>query len=237
MWPRLLIAYRDGIAAAAAAARGGVARARARGRRGREARARAPDPDRAVRRRLGRVRRCGADLRRHHDRHEADADAALGARATSWCATSRPGLNGERFERELARRGYTFGHFPSSIYCSTVGGWLATRAAGQLSTKYGKVEDRVAGLTVVTGRGEVDRDRRPDARAARPELDAADLRQRGHARRDHVGAVARRAGAAARACFAATRSTTSRPASRRSGASCRRGCGPRSSGSTTSSTR
>jgi alkyldihydroxyacetonephosphate synthase len=65
------------------------------------------------------------------------------------------GLNGERFERELARRGYTFGHFPSSIYCSTVGGWIATRAAGQLSTKYGKVEDRVAGLTVVTGRGEL----------------------------------------------------------------------------------
>jgi alkyldihydroxyacetonephosphate synthase len=65
------------------------------------------------------------------------------------------GLSGERFERELERRGYTFGHFPSSIYCSTVGGWLATRAAGQLSTKYGKVEDRVAGLTVVTGRGEV----------------------------------------------------------------------------------
>jgi alkyldihydroxyacetonephosphate synthase len=65
------------------------------------------------------------------------------------------GVNGERFERELARRGYTFGHFPSSIYCSTVGGWLATRAAGQLSTKYGKVEDRTVGLTVVTGRGEV----------------------------------------------------------------------------------
>jgi alkyldihydroxyacetonephosphate synthase len=65
------------------------------------------------------------------------------------------GLNGERFERELERRGYTFGNFPSSIYVSTVGGWVATRAAGQLSTKYGKVEDRVAGLTVVTGRGEV----------------------------------------------------------------------------------
>ncbi len=65
------------------------------------------------------------------------------------------GLSGERFERELTRRGYTFGHFPSSIYCSTVGGWLACRAAGQLSTKYGKVEDRVAGLSVVTGRGEL----------------------------------------------------------------------------------
>jgi alkyldihydroxyacetonephosphate synthase len=65
------------------------------------------------------------------------------------------GINGERFERELARRGYTFGHFPSSIYCSTVGGWLATRAAGQLSTKYGKVEDRAVGLTAVTGKGEI----------------------------------------------------------------------------------
>ncbi|HTE54805.1 MAG TPA: FAD-binding oxidoreductase [Kofleriaceae bacterium] len=65
------------------------------------------------------------------------------------------GMNGERFERELNRRGYTLGHFPSSIYCSTVGGWLACRAAGQMSTKYGKIEDRVAGLTVVTGRGDV----------------------------------------------------------------------------------
>ncbi len=65
------------------------------------------------------------------------------------------GMSGERFERELAHRGYTFGHFPSSIYCSTVGGWLATRAAGQLSTKYGKVEDRAVGLTAVTGNGEI----------------------------------------------------------------------------------
>ncbi len=65
------------------------------------------------------------------------------------------GINGERLERALAARGYTLGHFPSSIYCSTVGGWLACRAAGQLSTKYGKIEDRVAGLTIVTGRGEI----------------------------------------------------------------------------------
>jgi len=78
-----------------------------------------------------------------------------GVRSDELICDVEAGLNGERFERELARRGYTFGHFPSSIYCSTVGGWLATRAAGQLSTKYGKVEDRVAGLTVVTGRGEI----------------------------------------------------------------------------------
>lgn len=82
--------------------------------------------------------------------------AALRAvRADEQLCDVEAGLSGERFERELARRGFTFGNFPSSIYCSTVGGWLATRAAGQLSTKYGKVEDRVAGLTVVTGAGEV----------------------------------------------------------------------------------
>jgi alkyldihydroxyacetonephosphate synthase len=65
------------------------------------------------------------------------------------------GINGERLERELARRGFTLGHFPSSMYCSTVGGWLACRAAGQMSTRYGKIEDRVVGLTFVSGRGEV----------------------------------------------------------------------------------
>jgi alkyldihydroxyacetonephosphate synthase len=76
-------------------------------------------------------------------------------RAAELLCDVEAGLSGERFERELGRRGYTFGHFPSSIYCSTVGGWIATRAAGQLSTKYGKVEDRVAGITLVTGRGDV----------------------------------------------------------------------------------
>src|SRR5689334_24565063 len=81
--------------------------------------------------------------------------ALRAVRGDELIADVEAGLSGERFERELARRGFTFGNFPSSIYCTTVGGWLATRAAGQLSTKYGKVEDRVAGLTVVTGRGEV----------------------------------------------------------------------------------
>ncbi len=65
------------------------------------------------------------------------------------------GINGEQFERALEKRGVTFGNFPSSIYCSTVGGWLATRAAGQMSSKYGKTEDRVLGITAVLGTGDV----------------------------------------------------------------------------------
>jgi alkyldihydroxyacetonephosphate synthase len=69
--------------------------------------------------------------------------------------TAQAGLNGERLERELERRGFTLGHFPSSIYCSTVGGWLAARSAGQMSTKYGKIEDMVLSMRAVTGRGDV----------------------------------------------------------------------------------
>ena len=46
----------------------------------------------------------------------------------------------------------TLGHWPQSIDLSTVGGWLACRSAGQLSTRYGKIEDMVLGLDVVVGR-------------------------------------------------------------------------------------
>jgi alkyldihydroxyacetonephosphate synthase len=51
--------------------------------------------------------------------------------------------------------GYTLGHWPQSMDLSTVGGWLACRGAGQYSTRYGKIEDMVAGLTVVLADGRV----------------------------------------------------------------------------------
>ena len=70
-------------------------------------------------------------------------------------ATFEAGIVGEHLEHELNRRGWTLGHFPSSIMCSTFGGWLAARSAGQLSTKYGKIEDMVRRLTFVDGTGEV----------------------------------------------------------------------------------
>jgi alkyldihydroxyacetonephosphate synthase len=64
-----------------------------------------------------------------------------------------PGLIGYPFERKLRSKGFTLGHFPSSIYCSSVGGWLAARSAGQFSSRYGKIEDMVDSLEVVTGTG------------------------------------------------------------------------------------
>ncbi|NMB74235.1 MAG: FAD-binding oxidoreductase [Myxococcales bacterium] len=64
------------------------------------------------------------------------------------------GAVGENLERELNRRGYTLGHFPSSIYCSTVGGWIAARSAGQCSSRYGKIEDMVRAVEYLDAAGE-----------------------------------------------------------------------------------
>jgi alkyldihydroxyacetonephosphate synthase len=70
-------------------------------------------------------------------------------------ATFETGILGTALEHELGRRGYTLGHFPSSIMCSTLGGWLAARSAGQCSTRYGKIEDMVRSVEAVTGTGEL----------------------------------------------------------------------------------
>jgi alkyldihydroxyacetonephosphate synthase len=65
------------------------------------------------------------------------------------------GHMGVPLEERLNREGFTLGHFPSSILCSTVGGWIAARSAGQCSGMYGKIEDMVAELECVTGTGEI----------------------------------------------------------------------------------
>ncbi|MHB1846933.1 MAG: FAD-binding oxidoreductase [Deltaproteobacteria bacterium] len=62
---------------------------------------------------------------------------------------------GWTLEEKLGRAGFTAGHFPSSMSCSTVGGWVAARGAGQLSTRYGKIEDLCLGVEAVLASGEV----------------------------------------------------------------------------------
>ena len=44
-----------------------------------------------------------------------------------------------------ASSGLTLGHFPQSFEYSTVGGWVATRSAGQASTGYGRIDELVRG--------------------------------------------------------------------------------------------
>ena len=73
---------------------------------------------------------------------------------TSLVVDVRAGTFGTWFEDTLrAVHGVTVGHWPQSIDLSTVGGWLACRGAGQLSTRYGKIEDMVVGLDVVLADG------------------------------------------------------------------------------------
>ena len=69
--------------------------------------------------------------------------------------TVEPGLLGERLEDILDQDGLTLGHFPSSINCSTIGGYVACRSAGQYSSRYGKIEDLTLGLEVVLPDGSV----------------------------------------------------------------------------------
>jgi len=64
--------------------------------------------------------------------------------------TCGPGIITQDLEQRLNDRGFTLGHFPSSIFCASIGGCVAARGAGQLSSRYGKIEDMVTGLRVAT---------------------------------------------------------------------------------------
>jgi alkyldihydroxyacetonephosphate synthase len=84
-------------------------------------------------------------------------------------ARVQAGIRGPDLEAQLNRRGFTLGHFPQSFEFSTLGGWIATRSAGQNSTKYGKIERMVVSLRMVTPRGAVETPTVP-AEAAGPSL-------------------------------------------------------------------
>ncbi|MFW9952245.1 MAG: FAD-binding oxidoreductase [Candidatus Thorarchaeota archaeon] len=69
--------------------------------------------------------------------------------------TVETGMNGMNLERELNLKGFTSGHIPQSLYTSSVGGWIAHKAAGQFSTKYGKIEDILLGMEIILPQAEI----------------------------------------------------------------------------------
>jgi len=71
----------------------------------------------------------------------------------SLTATIQAGALGPILEEQLNQLGVTLGHFPDSFEYSTLGGWIATRSAGMQSDKYGKIEDMVLSLRMVTPQG------------------------------------------------------------------------------------
>jgi alkyldihydroxyacetonephosphate synthase len=68
----------------------------------------------------------------------------------SCTARIEAGAFGPDLEEQLQGHGLTLGHFPDSFLHSTLGGWIATRSAGMQSDKYGKIEDMVIALRMVT---------------------------------------------------------------------------------------
>ena len=101
------------------------------------------------------------DLRRLDALHaldEVSGEAEFGA-----------GVTGPNAERLLGAQGFSLGHYPQSFEFATIGGFAATRSSGQDSAGYGRFDDMVRGLRVVTPAGVLDLGRAP-ASAAGPDL-------------------------------------------------------------------
>jgi alkyldihydroxyacetonephosphate synthase len=82
-------------------------------------------------------------------------DQLLRVDRVSLTATLEAGVLGPAAEAALAEHGLTLGHFPQSFEHSTVGGWIATRSAGQASTGYGRIDELVEGLRLISPAGEL----------------------------------------------------------------------------------
>jgi alkyldihydroxyacetonephosphate synthase len=65
------------------------------------------------------------------------------------------GLRGPEVEAALARQDLTLGHFPQSFEYATVGGFAATRSAGQASSGYGRFDDLVSAVRLIAPAGEL----------------------------------------------------------------------------------
>lgn len=69
-------------------------------------------------------------------------------------AVFQAGVRAPDAQRLLAVHGLTLGHVPQSYERATLGGFAATRSAGQASSGYGRFEDMVQGVRLATPAGE-----------------------------------------------------------------------------------
>lgn len=87
----------------------------------------------------------------------------------SHLVTVGAGITGPELERQLATMDLTLGHYPQSWQRASIGGYVATRSAGQASTGYGRSDDMVAAVRMATPRGTF-KAGHPPASAAGPDL-------------------------------------------------------------------
>ncbi len=83
---------------------------------------------------------------------------------------AQAGIVCQHLEWTLNAHGMTLAHYPASMHCATLGGCLACRGSGVLSTKYGKIEDMVLSLEVVLPTGQVVRTPPVRSHACGPDL-------------------------------------------------------------------
>jgi alkyldihydroxyacetonephosphate synthase len=65
------------------------------------------------------------------------------------------GLRGPEAEAKLARHGLVLGHYPQSFEYATIGGFAATRSAGQASSGYGRFDSLVSSIRLIAPAGEL----------------------------------------------------------------------------------
>ncbi|HXE99200.1 MAG TPA: FAD-binding oxidoreductase [Solirubrobacterales bacterium] len=73
----------------------------------------------------------------------------------SLIAALGPGLRGPEAEETLNAQGVTLGHFPQSFEYATIGGFAATRSAGQASSGYGRFDELVTSIGLTAPEGDL----------------------------------------------------------------------------------
>ncbi len=87
------------------------------------------------------------DTKRMNTVHKIDAE--------SMTVEVDTGIIMEHLEWELEKHNFSTMHNAASSFCATVGGFIAHRGTGVLSTKYGKFEDMITNMEVVLPDGEI----------------------------------------------------------------------------------
>ena len=97
-------------------------------------------------------------------------DAIVSIDPVNMQATAQCGVPLQVLEDALREQGLTTGHSPQSKPIAQMGGLVATRSIGQLSTLYGGIEDMVVGLEAVFPDGTVTKIKDVPRRAAGPDI-------------------------------------------------------------------
>ena len=88
-------------------------------------------------------------------------DKVLEVDAKSQSARIQAGVLGPSLEKQLKPTGLTMRFFLQAWEFSSLGGWIATRAAGHFATAYTQIDDHVQSLKVVTPSGNIESRRFP----------------------------------------------------------------------------